>query len=155
MDSLEKYIREQAPAFDSESPSEEAREQFLARWEEADRSAGSRRLRFLHWTLPAVAAGLAILFLVTRPRTADPFQGVESDPEGIYARYLAQVAEGWQAVGADENAAGLLYDLTEESIPLIDQLPEELPEAEKAEILRGYYGTLLEKTDLILKYVKD
>ena len=34
--------------------------------------------------------------------------------------------------------------LSEEAVPMLDQLPDELSDSEKATILRSYYGSLLD-----------
>ena len=76
------------------------------------------------------------------------------DSAAIYARYLARVEDSWQELATDEAAADLLRNLTEESIPLIDQLPDELPDAEKAAILEDCYGALLDGAQKIRQNIK-
>ena len=44
-----------------------------------------------------------------------------------------------------------LRSLTDESIPLIDLLPEELDDASQAEILRKHYNTLLDGVHQLMK----
>ena len=154
MDNLEQYIREQASAFDTATPPAGAEGRFLDRAEilPDGRLHFHATVRALRWAIPAAAAILVAVIFASRP--TDWFRGVGQDPAAIYARYLAQVEDSWQELAADEAAADLLRNLTEESIPLIDQLPDELPDAEKAAILEDYYGALLDGAQKIRQNIK-
>jgi hypothetical protein len=149
MNKLEEYIRENATGLDTALPPEGTDAQFLARWEAAER--GKKR-RIFSFAFSAVAAALLVLVLL--PRKADSFQGVENTPDAVYAHYLALVADAWEVAGADEEAAEMLSSLTEEAVPLRDQLPDELSPQEQADILRDYYGDLLAGVDKVMKTIK-
>ena len=149
MNKLEEYIRANASRLDTALPPKGAEEQFLKRWEMAQKSRKRRIFYIAFCSAAAVALVLALL-----PWKADSFRGVENDPEAVYARYLAVVADAWEKVGADEEAADMLGSLTDESVPLGDQLPEELSSQERASILRAHYGDMLEGVDKIMKTVK-
>ena len=148
MKGLEEYIRGNAGAFDTELPPDGAEERFLERWE-----TGSRKVRILRAVLPAAAAA-ALAFLLLLPpagRGRDWLRGAGNSPEDIYASYMAQVTEAWKKAGPDEICSEQLRSLTEETIPLADQLPDELSDAEKATILREHYNTLLDGIHLLMK----
>jgi hypothetical protein len=149
MNKLEEYIRANASRLDTALPPKGTEEQFLERWEIAQKS---RKRRVFYIAFSAAAAVALVLALL--PWKADSFRGVENDPEAVYARYLAVVADAWEKVGADEEAADMLGSLTDESVPLGDQLPEELSSQERASILRAHYGDMLEGVDKIMKTVK-
>ena len=149
MSKLEEYIREQAPAFDTATLPEGAEERFLDRWEAAEKS---KKARIFYFAVSAAAA--AALILAILPWKADSFRGVENNPDAVYEHYLAVVADAWEVAAADDEAADMLSSLTEESVPLMDQLPEELTPEEQAAILRAHYGDLLEGVDKVLKTIK-
>jgi hypothetical protein len=150
MNKLEEYIRANASRLDTALPPEGTEEQFLERWETAQKS---RKRRVFYVALCSAAAVALVLALL--PWKADSSLGVENDPDAVYARYLAVVADAWEKVGADEEASDMLGSLTDETIPLRDQLPDELSPKEQAEILRAHYGDLLEGVDKIMKTIKQ
>ncbi|MBQ8021585.1 MAG: hypothetical protein IJ255_02695 [Bacteroidales bacterium] len=155
MNEWEKYIRDHAPAFDTEVPAGGAEERFLNRLE-GTRTGTGRTVRMLRWLIPAAAAILLVVLLpVRRESRTDWFEGVADNPYAVYERYLAEVFQIWQSVGPDETASDLLRDLTEETIPLAEQLPDEIPEAEQAAILQDYYGTLLDEAARIHEITKN
>ena len=124
-------------------------ERFQAKLE--PRLARARRLtRVFRWT--AIAACLAaVLWLGSRTRS--PFWAANS-PEAVYAAYLEQVGDLYRLVAnnSDNDAVdweALLHELTDENVSLYDQLPEDLPEKEKTEILKRYYGEVLDEAALI------
>lgn len=149
MSKLEKYIREQAPSLDTAQLPEGAEDRFLQRWEASEKS---RKRRIFLYTFSAIAA--VVLVLAVLPWKSDSFRGVENNPDAIYARYLAIVSDAWEVAAADEDAMYMLSSLTEEPVPLQDQLPEELSPEEQAVILRAHYGSLLEGVDKVLKTIK-
>ena len=113
----------------------------------------TRRLtRVIRWT--ALAACLAaVLWLGSRTRS--PFWAANS-PEAVYAAYLEQVGELYQLLAADTddetvNREAVLQELTDETISLYDQLPEEMPEKQKTAVLKDYYGGILEEAEQLRK----
>ena len=67
---------------------------------------------------------------------------------------MAQVTEAWEKAGPDEMLSAQLSGLTEEAIPLLDLLPEELGDGEKSAILKEHYNTLLDGIHLLLTNAK-
>lgn len=143
---LEKYIRENREAFDTETPPEGSEERFLERMER--KRGATLRLRIL-----TVTAAAAVLAIVTFTHKDGRFLGTGNEPEAVYARYLAEMEDIWETVGPDEDASLLLAMVTDEAIPLANQLPEELPARKRADILREYYGSLLDKAEIIRKSI--
>lgn len=149
MSKLEEHIREHASQLDTAVPPFGTEEQFLERWEAAEK--GKRR-RIFYFAIPAAAAAALVLALL--PWKAGSFRGVENTPDAVYEHYLAVVADAWEVAAADEDASALLSCLTDETIPLRDQLPDELSPEEQAAILRAHYGDLLEGVDKVMKTIK-
>ena len=147
MNSLEEYIRNNATALDTELPPEGAEDRFLARWE-----AGRSRVRIFRTVLPAAAAAALAVLLLLPPagRSRDWRRAAGDTPESVYAGYMAQVTKAWEKAGPDEIRSEQLRNLTEEAVPLADQLPDELSDAEKAVILKEHYNTILDGVHHIL-----
>lgn len=136
MKELEQFIRSHAEEFDVREPSRGHEERFLARLAGAEQPA--RRPWRIVWSAVALAACLSALFLVTSLR--------RNSPEAIYLAYMEEVSELYSACPEDADADWdeALSSLTDESVPLFLQLPEELSRFEKARILREHYASLLE-----------
>lgn len=149
MNQLEEYVSKNAAAFDSGVLPEGAEERFLARWDAARR----RRRVAIPFAVLAVAASLAAVLFIQGTGTRDWLRKAEQTPEGIYSGYLAAVSSVWEKVGEDEEASETLAILTEETVPLGEQLPSELSDAERTAILRDYYNTLLDGADRIRKHL--
>ena len=143
MTELEQFIRSHADDFDVQEPAPGHQDRFLARVEESQQPA--RRPMRLIWGAVAVAASLSALFLVNNIRN--------NSPEAIYLAYMDQVSRLYSDCPAD---AGTEWDesiasLTEETVPLFLQLPDEMPRAQKARILKEHYASLLEGARNIAK----
>lgn len=159
MNSLEEYIKSHSAEFDAELPSADAEAKFLGRFEEGGtrlrpRSALTRgRGRVLRLALPAAAAAAAALLLALPPRPGarDWLRAAGDTPEDVYLCYMSQVTKAWEKAGTDEDRSRQLQSITEESIPLADQLPDELSDEEKAAILHDYYNTLLDGVYTLLE----
>ena len=136
MKELEKYIRSHADQFDGMGPLPGHEERFLARLEQAQKSA--RRPWRVVWGAVAVAASLSALILGTVL--------YRSNPETIYLAYMDEVSQLYSECPADAGADWdeALASLTEEANPLFLQLPVEMPRLQKARVLRAHYGSLLE-----------
>jgi hypothetical protein len=158
MTELEQYIREHAASFDTEAPAEGHEARFLSRLDvtplpsedtrpaegsvtRRPRTAGFRPFAWA-FALAAVAAAL----LVFRPGTPRHFFGVPNNPERVYRSYLAQVEKAYLHFPWEDGYdwEGALDELTEESVSLFEQLPEELPARQQARILKAYYGDILD-----------
>ena len=149
MNPWEEYIRDHAADFDSGPLPEGSESRFLAR---QDARLRKRRTVVIPVAL-AIAASLALVVLLPGLRTRNWLRDAEQTPEGIYSGYLAVVSSAWESVGSDEEASETLALLTEEAVPLGDQLPDELSDAERTAILRDYYNTLLDGVAKIRKTI--
>ena len=135
MTELEQYIRSHADEFDTREPAEGHEARFLSRLEQAQKPSW-KPLRVV-WGTIALAASLAALFLMTR--------SLETDPEAIYLAYMEQVSALYSACPPDAGAEWdeAIASVTDEPVPLFQQLPEEMPAREKARILKRHYASLL------------
>jgi hypothetical protein len=109
-----------------------------------------RRKLVFRWT--AAAAGVALIAWIALDR--DTYFWRAHSPEAVYTSYLEQVGDLYRLVAnnSDNDAVdweALLHELTDENVSLYDQLPEDLPEKEKTEILKRYYGEVLDEAALI------
>ena len=113
---------------------------------------GQRSHRVLRWTAVAAAAA-AILGFVLIPTGNRHFISART-PEAVYMAYLDKVGSYYEqlaesgALPSDDWEAALAM-LTNETIPLFEQLPEEMPDREKVRILKRYYGELLDGAALL------
>ena len=151
MNKLDDFIRDNAAAFDTELPPEGAEDRFLRKWE-----AGRLKVRIFRTVLPAAAAAVlaAVLLLPPAGRSTDWLRGAGDSPEGIYLAYMEQVSAAWEKAGPDDILSAQLSSVTEEAIPLLDLLPDELGDAEKSAILREHYNTLLDGVHNLLTNAK-
>ena len=165
MTELEKYIMENAGAFDEQDLQaghlerfESKLEAILAEQEQerrsqvspiSDQRVSTAPMRPVIWRRVAlgIAAAAAILLAVGIQSGKLWMVGAGNDPAEVYRAYSGRTAAIYGKVlakdydGSKENA---LRGIAEEAVPLIDQLPDELGDAAKAAILREYYGELLE-----------
>ncbi|MBR5018675.1 MAG: hypothetical protein IKX53_03440 [Bacteroidales bacterium] len=114
-----------------------------------------RRMVILRWTA-AAAVLAAFLWLGLR---SDSHFWLARTPEAVYTAYLEQVGDFYRLLAAnsgDETVdwEGVLHELTDETIPLYDQLPEELSDREKTAILKRYYGGILDEAGQLEKEMK-
>ncbi len=84
------------------------------------------------------------------------------DPQDIYSAYMDVVRESYEYLysltaydpqnGVSEHF-NTLESITSEHIPLLEVLPEEMSEQEKAEVLKEYYNRRVESVVELRKYV--
>lgn len=112
-----------------------------------DRRLSRQRSRRFIARWAAVAAAAAVLLLPVLPGSRTSFLKART-PEAVYTAYLDQVGKFYEllAENSDNDSVdweGLLRELTDETIPLYEQLPEELSRREKTAILKQHYGEIL------------
>ena len=162
MDDLEKYIKQNRESFDEQEIPEGHLERFEALLDSSPalerpvvKQSESRRLiRRILWTSVAAAAALAGIIFLNRPaeKTRDWFAGIGNDGFAICNAYYDKVAECYEAMllkYPDGEMQSTIETITRETIPMIDQLPEEMDPDAKAAVLKEYYGDLLEGLDRI------
>ena len=120
--------------------------------------ASDRRRRTFR-ALLAAAAAVALLVLLRPAGGRDYFRGVADTPDAVYLSYLDQVAASYETIArmpgseaSDWEAA--MRSVTEETIPMMEQLPDELSDAQKAALLKAYYGDLLDGVERIRKSIE-
>lgn len=152
MKGLEEYIRADVGAFDDKEVPEGHEERFEAKLD-AFRVAVPKR-RGWAVAMTGVAAAVAAVIFVGRPAEKDWFAGVGENPVEIYEAYNERVADLYMNIfikhpdGSMEDSAVLV---AEENIPLIDLLPDEIDETQKAAILKEYYSALLDGLERLNK----
>lgn len=120
-------------------------ERFLEKWDAAMAAKRRKRVVFRWTTLAAAAAAVAFLLILPGNRH---FFGART-PEAVYCAYLDQVSAYYELLAENESYdegawEQALASLTDETIPLFDQLPEDMPDRQKTRILKQYYGELLD-----------
>ena len=122
------------------------------------RTASARILRFAAFIATAAAAVVAVIF-IARPASQQPvdwFAGVPDDPVEIcltYSEKAAELSGDIISKDLDGSLATTVMSLTDSAVPMIDQLPDEMEDSEKAEVLRHYYAELLDGLDKINKNI--
>ena len=122
------------------------------------RTASARILRFAAFIATAAAAVAAVIF-ITKPASQQPvdwFAGVPDDPVEICLTYSEKAAELSGDIlrkDLDGRLVTTVMSLTDSAVPMIDQLPDEMGDSEKAEVLRHYYSDLLNGLDKINKNI--
>ena len=108
---------------------------------------GKRRL-FLR--LAAAAAALAAVLWAG--------SGLRQTPESVYTAYLDKVGKMYitiaDAAGSDSALwEDTLRQMTDETFPMYDQLPDELSQRQKTRILKEYYGDILEGAEEMTRQI--
>lgn len=121
-------------------------ERFMTKLDAATRP--QRRSRVLRWSVQAAGTAAAILAFVLLPTGNPHFIGAHT-PEAVYCAYLEKVGSLYEQLGASGATEAAEWEaalaaMTDEAIPLFDQLPEEMPRREKVKVLKQYYGELLD-----------
>ena len=116
-----------------------------------------QRARILRWT--AAAAVLALVVLLQLPGGRSAVRRAHN-PEGVYSAYLEEVGKLYELLAdnsedQDVDWESLLQELTDENIPLYDQLPEEMSRREKMAILKRHYGGILHEADQLKELNKS
>lgn len=176
MSNLEEYIKQNLEAFDDQELPEGHLERFeakLAGLEERPalrqssgtalrqssgtaQQPGQRPVKIWWWTAIAgvAAAVAAVAIFINQPTTSqkDWFADIPEDQASICQAYYDQMAVMYSDIlmtDVDGSKEAQLMTIAEETIPMIDQLPEELGEEERALILKEYYSDLLEGIEKI------
>ncbi|MBO4230602.1 MAG: hypothetical protein J5886_02875 [Bacteroidales bacterium] len=163
MDNLEKYIKENSEAFDTAELPEGHLDRFVKKLDASPSVSGtapvgerSRTIRMVIWSTIAIAAAISAIMFISRPKDNEKewFANVSNDQFEICSAYYEIVSEIYEKMLAKNPDAELEYcmeSVSEETIPLVDQLPEELEPEARAAILKEYYGALLDGLDRISK----
>lgn len=165
MTDIKEYIQRNASAFDSAELPEGHEGRFEAKLDTllsgAESSGREERKRrktrmgiFSVLTTAAAAAVAAVIFTNRPSREVDWFAGVADDPVAVYMAYSEKIAVMYEEIftkDLDERWETTVGSITNENVAMIDQLPDELDDKTKAQILKEYYGELLNGLDKINK----
>lgn len=165
MTDIKEYIQRNASAFDSAELPEGHEGRFEAKLDTllsgAESSGREERKRrktrmgiFSVLTTAAAAAVAAVIFTNRPSREVDWFAGVADDPTAVYMAYSEKIAVMYEEIftkDLDERWETTVGSITNENVAMIDQLPDELDDKTKAQILKEYYGELLNGLDKINK----
>lgn len=159
MDNLKEYINKNLESFNDQELPEGHQEKFESMLGDGYPATSWKKpviKRSIWWSV-GIAAALAAIFFIGRPGNNDEtqiiesnkdwFAGIGNDQFEICNAYYDKVAEFYETMlknapeGEMENAIDMVVD---ETIPLIDQLPEEMEPEARAAVLKEYYGNLLD-----------
>ncbi|MBE6225385.1 MAG: hypothetical protein E7122_09265 [Bacteroidales bacterium] len=151
MENLEKYIQDNLEQFNCGEMPLGHQERFMAKLQTAQASNAegttphkvhrvfSRRSLF---AATASAAAIIIAFFIT---TGSPATNTDEYTIAIHEvaeEMYIEEAEILMKLGEDDhNIVNSIKSITEEAIPLSEQLPAELSQEKRAQILREYYKT--------------
>lgn len=145
---LNKYFKDHAGEFDDyELP--EGNEVRFGKLLEAEDMRKILYKKRLKWVLVTCAAAVAALLLVLNIPSSDSrdwFAAVGDDPVEVYMAYSQTAAELCREIYSenfDPSVENAIQSLTQEPVTMLEQLPEAMSDAEKAAILKDYYGKLL------------
>ena len=146
MENLEKYIQDNLEQFNCGEMPLGHQERFMAKLQAAQAAPERKAPRLFSrrslFAATAAAAAIVIAFFIT---TGSPTS--DSDDYTIAIHEVAEEmyieeAEIMMMLGEDDqNIVNSVKSITEEAIPLSEQLPAELSQEKRAQILREYYKT--------------
>ncbi len=172
MDKLEEYFKLNREAFDDQEIPEGHSGRFEERLEtlryaQGDRMADQvvddkvasrkvRNMKPLVWfaSIASAAAVIAAAIFINKAAIDSPadkaidwFLGVGDDQALICQTYYSKAAEIYEEAlrgGIDESTEWQMALMLRDDAALIDQLPDEMSNEERAEVLKDYYGALLD-----------
>jgi hypothetical protein len=154
MDELDNIISQYRSEFDSEIPMEGDFGRFLTRMEKSEKPSVWR----LYKRGIGVAAAVAVLLGIG---IAWGLYTPEREMVRVYKRYCHEVAkitaELQMSVNVSEIGAltEIIENISNESIPLMSLLPDEMRASEKLAIMKGYYQDKLNGILELRKIVKS
>ena len=165
MKNIEDILRENPDVFDSMPLPEGHQERFEAKLSKESGAAASEqperrkgKIIRLWGAGGAVAAAIAALCILHHPSSeqSDWFAGVGDDPVAVCTAYSEKAAELCEDIcrrDGDGEMAAMTRSLSDEPVPMIDQLPEEMDPVEKAAVLKRYYACLLDALETLDKNI--
>ena len=124
--------------------------------ETSNRNSKQRKNVRIFSAITAIAAAIvaAVIFTNHPSEDIDWFAGVADDPAAVYLAYSEKVTVMYGNIFSrdlEDRWERTVASIAEETVPMIDQLPDELDDTAKAIILKEYYGELLNGLDKINK----
>ncbi len=139
MENLEQYIKNNLEEFDSGDLPAGSRERFMTKLEDSRKRAKSRR-RYL-FIGPAAGIAACVLLAIFIGHGRDEVNGHSEHYMAILTtlnREIISLAMECDEMTADEITMAT-RSVIQDTIPLEEQLPDDLPEEEKEMIMREYY----------------
>lgn len=146
MKNLEKYIQDNLEQFNCGEMPLGHQERFMAKLQ-AEQAAPERKAPRLFsrrnlFAATAAAAAIVIAFFITTGSPASDGDDYTIAIHEVAEEMYIEEAEIMMMLGEDDqNIVNSVKTITEEAIPLSEQLPAELSQEKRAQILREYYKT--------------
>ena len=141
MENLEKYIQNNLEQFNAGELPAGHQERFMAKLAQTKKTG--RKRPFYHRTIFAATAAAAAVIIGAFIALGIPQYRLEqlniSIQELAQEMYLEETELLQMFLEDEQYMINNIKSITEEAIPLADQLPDELSPARRAEILREYY----------------
>ena len=135
MDNLREFVKKNRAAFDTEPLDEGHRGRFAAKLARGTERGASVLLRRF-W-----AAGCAAAVVLTGHSQGDPVRRVIAAYKRDMDSLNREITAFCLRTGADTSQINRTIRIIDcEAVPLYEQLPDELDDAEKVRILRRYFG---------------
>lgn len=148
MDNLRNFIDRHRKEFDTGPMPEGHKERFLARLQQGSGPAPPHRVFPRPWRLAAVVAAAVLVagvFLLRRTGPQDPVAYEITSYNRTLAAMTDDIRDICRRKGLDTlQVDQVIGNIEGEAIPLYEQLPDELPEKQKASILRRYFDLKLD-----------
>ena len=146
MENLEKYIQDNLEQFNCGEMPLGHQERFMAKLQAAqaapERKAPHLFYRRSLFAATAAAAAIVIAFFITTGSPASDGDDYTIAIHEVAEEMYIEEAEIMIMLGEDDqNIVNSVKSITEEAIPLSEQLPAELSQEKRAQILREYYKT--------------
>ena len=146
MENLEKYIQDNLEQFNCGEMPLGHQERFMAKLQAAQAAPERNPPRLFSrrsiFAATAAAAAIVIAFFITTGSPASDGDDYTIAIHEVAEEMYIEEAEIMIMLGEDDqNIVNSVKSITEEAIPLSEQLPAELSQEKRAQILREYYKT--------------
>ena len=144
MENLEKYIQNNLGQFNTGEMPVGHQERFMEKLKTAqgapERKAPRLFSRRSLFAAAGAAAAIIIAFFLTPGSTTSTEEEYSIEIQEMAQEMYMEEADILKMLGGkDQNIINSIKSITEEAIPLSEQLPAELSQEKRAEILREYY----------------
>ena len=146
MENLEKYIQDNMEQFNCGEMPLGHQERFMAKLQAAQAAPERKAPRLFSrrsiFAATAAAAAIVIAFFITTGSPASDSDDYTIAIHEVAEEMYIEEAEIMMMLGEDDqHIVNSVKSITEEAIPLSEQLPAELSQEKRAQILREYYKT--------------
>lgn len=144
MENLEKYIQDNLEQFNCGEMPLGHQERLMAKLQAAQAAPERKAPRLFSrrsiFAATAAAAAIVIAFFITTGSPASDSDDYTIAIHEVAEEMYIEEAEIMMMLGEDDqNIVNSVKSITEEAIPLSEQLPAELSQEKRAQILREYY----------------